>query len=140
MSFDFPAVQHQDAPLALLLDPPAGKPPPAPPPRRSPPQLLRPAALGHDLRHLPQPAPLGRRSRLLRRRLAPHRCHAHWKRDRMTRIATAFAILLAVIVKLTAPAIAPSISQACWNERKRSEEHTSELQSLMRNSYAVSCL
>src|SRR3546814_4834860 len=27
-----------------------------------------------------------------------------------------------------------------WLARARSEEHTSELQSLMRNSYAVSCL
>src|SRR3546814_1072191 len=29
---------------------------------------------------------------------------------------------------------------ASWTERKRSEEHTSELQSLMRISYAVFCL
>src|SRR3546814_12127367 len=29
---------------------------------------------------------------------------------------------------------------AAWTESKRSEEHTSELQSLMRSSYAVFCL
>src|SRR3546814_8669809 len=29
---------------------------------------------------------------------------------------------------------------SCWPRTKRSEEHTSELQSLMRNSYAVFCL
>src|SRR3546814_7636925 len=29
---------------------------------------------------------------------------------------------------------------AWWHETRRSEEHTSELQSLMRNSYAVCCL
>src|SRR3546814_5404558 len=41
----------------------------------------------------------------------------------------------------------PILSQTCfnfahegWNERSRSEEHTSELQSLMRISYAVFCL
>src|SRR3546814_4943402 len=28
----------------------------------------------------------------------------------------------------------------CWNQNARSEEHTSELQSLMRISYAVFCL
>lgn len=36
----------------------------------------------------------------------------------MTRIATAFATLLTVIVTLAAPAIAAPISQAGWNERK----------------------
>src|SRR3546814_1406178 len=30
--------------------------------------------------------------------------------------------------------------QECWQDRHRSEEHTSELQSLMRISYAVFCL
>src|SRR3546814_3458155 len=33
-----------------------------------------------------------------------------------------------------------SIVIPCFNEEKRSEEHTSELQSLMRISYAVFCL
>src|SRR3546814_6138959 len=32
------------------------------------------------------------------------------------------------------------IARGGWYARLRSEEHTSELQSLMRNSYAVSCL
>src|SRR3546814_9217786 len=31
-------------------------------------------------------------------------------------------------------------SRRCRHDRRRSEEHTSELQSLMRNSYAVFCL
>src|SRR3546814_3972995 len=31
-------------------------------------------------------------------------------------------------------------AEAHWKEHMRSEEHTSELQSLMRNSYAVFCL
>src|SRR3546814_3104816 len=43
----------------------------------------------------------------------------------------------------TGPPIAarPSVSTACSiSSRRRSEEHTSELQSLMRISYAVFCL
>src|SRR3546814_5376044 len=36
--------------------------------------------------------------------------------------------------------VLPVLSHATWHlYRKRSEEHTSELQSLMRNSYAVLC-
>src|SRR3546814_1388770 len=34
----------------------------------------------------------------------------------------------------------PFLSPFSWLRRKRSEEHTSELQSLMRSSYAVFCL
>src|SRR3546814_1667801 len=34
----------------------------------------------------------------------------------------------------------PALSESGRSERKRSEEHTSELQSLMRISYAVFCL
>src|SRR3546814_9444888 len=34
----------------------------------------------------------------------------------------------------------PALSTAGWRPRPRSEEHTSELQSLMRISYAVFCL
>src|SRR3546814_1611407 len=34
----------------------------------------------------------------------------------------------------------PSWIDDCWPARRRSEEHTSELQSLMRISYAVFCL
>src|SRR3546814_4748042 len=37
-------------------------------------------------------------------------------------------------------AIAPSVVPSCSRKTKRSEEHTSELQSLMRISYAVFCL
>src|SRR3546814_5789958 len=36
--------------------------------------------------------------------------------------------------------IAPTLQAARWRLSNRSEEHTSELQSLMRNSYAVLCL
>src|SRR3546814_4088332 len=36
--------------------------------------------------------------------------------------------------------ISPDGKTALWFSRDRSEEHTSELQSLMRNSYAVFCL
>src|SRR3546814_470657 len=39
-----------------------------------------------------------------------------------------------------APAIDPATSAAQWRASARSEEHTSELQSLMRISYAVFCL
>src|SRR3546814_8611822 len=47
--------------------------------------------------------------------------------------------LAAAIVRLTSTRMA---SGSCWASRlrKRSEEHTSELQSLMRLSYAVFCL
>src|SRR3546814_6004705 len=42
---------------------------------------------------------------------------------------------------LTADGVSPTISAACANvPYSRSEEHTSELQSLMRHSYAVFCL
>src|SRR3546814_9814369 len=34
----------------------------------------------------------------------------------------------------------PALLEEYWNLRRRSEEHTSELQSLMRISYAVFCL
>src|SRR3546814_7944611 len=43
-------------------------------------------------------------------------------------------------VSLVTCAAAPSLFYADWVERIRSEEHTSELQSLMRSSYAVFCL
>src|SRR3546814_6401126 len=36
--------------------------------------------------------------------------------------------------------LAPSGASDAWRGEIRSEEHTSELQSLMRNSYAVFCL
>src|SRR3546814_12627348 len=46
--------------------------------------------------------------------------------------------------RLTAPALKAQVRlMAAWrvtNEQARSEEHTSELQSLMRTSYAVFCL
>src|SRR3546814_10250902 len=40
----------------------------------------------------------------------------------------------------TAPAVAPVIAESLRTFNQRSEEHTSELQSLMRISYAVFCL
>src|SRR3546814_6563025 len=42
--------------------------------------------------------------------------------------------------RLAASGSMSSASAACAKSRKRSEEHTSELQSLMRISYAVFCL
>src|SRR3546814_5178612 len=55
--------------------------------------------------------------------------------------------ILVGIIKDDSPAKAAAILGApdrsaalLTNERQRSEEHTSELQSLMRNSYAVFCL
>src|SRR3546814_1148172 len=36
--------------------------------------------------------------------------------------------------------IGPAERRLCWSASRRSEEHTSELQSLMRISYAVFCL
>src|SRR3546814_9527061 len=36
--------------------------------------------------------------------------------------------------------VLPVLGHATWHLYRRSEEHTSELQSLMRNSYAVFCL
>src|SRR3546814_5425363 len=44
------------------------------------------------------------------------------------------------LVEGIASALRGSISIAMRKARARSEEHTSELQSLMRNSYAVFCL
>src|SRR3546814_9739640 len=40
----------------------------------------------------------------------------------------------------TFPTRRPARARWCWRSRHRSEEHTSELQSLMRISYAVFCL
>src|SRR3546814_6914774 len=40
----------------------------------------------------------------------------------------------------TGARLARNGNQETWNTAARSEEHTSELQSLMRNSYAVICL
>src|SRR3546814_10867136 len=38
------------------------------------------------------------------------------------------------------PGMEPSVTWMTWSSIRRSEEHTSELQSLMRSSYAVFCL
>src|SRR3546814_3799120 len=51
---------------------------------------------------------------------------AHLPRNRIVRTAPAVIICLR--------------SESSWGTRSRSEEHTSELQSLMRISYAVFCL
>src|SRR3546814_4002508 len=47
---------------------------------------------------------------------------------------------VAETVQMRAMATAPRSDQSTLVERKRSEEHTSELQSLMRITYAVYCL
>src|SRR3546814_5267673 len=44
------------------------------------------------------------------------------------------------LTRMLAPALAPAIRVNAIGPGPRSEEHTSELQSLMRNSYAVFCL
>src|SRR3546814_9107935 len=44
------------------------------------------------------------------------------------------------VINAVTPTAMPIIDAAEIKEMKRSEEHTSELQSLMRNSYAVFCL
>src|SRR3546814_9271966 len=46
----------------------------------------------------------------------------------------------AAIVAVEARGIAPMAEKQLAGAERRSEEHTSELQSLMRNSYAVFCL
>src|SRR3546814_12175043 len=46
----------------------------------------------------------------------------------------------AISTKLLKKSIGPTSSFACSSKGQRSEEHTSELQSLMRISYAVFCL
>src|SRR3546814_4094197 len=52
-----------------------------------------------------------------------------------------WAFLLASIMTISLPAMAsPWIEPGDAQVRERSEEHTSELQSLMRISYAVFCL
>src|SRR3546814_8031341 len=48
---------------------------------------------------------------------------------------------LAILLGATVAATLPALRQRRWAlTQYRSEEHTSELQSLMRNSYAVLCL
>src|SRR3546814_5523850 len=42
--------------------------------------------------------------------------------------------------RCSAPDTVPRLIRAAWTYQPRSEEHTSELQSLMRISYAVFCL
>src|SRR3546814_5752178 len=62
----------------------------------------------------------------------------HHSRDAWAIIPT--AVVLSVIVTVLA-CVATWIGFASFSSlRTRSEEHTSELQSLMRNSYAVFCL
>ena len=64
-----PAREHPYPVLARLPDPAAGKPRRAPRPRHSPLELRRPAAVGHGVRHVPQPSDRRERSRLLPRRV-----------------------------------------------------------------------
>src|SRR3546814_1027742 len=60
--------------------------------------------------------------------------HSRFKQELMTRISgSACAEIIAAASDLEQ-------LDASWLGRKRSEEHTSELQSLMRISYAVFCL
>src|SRR3546814_7892568 len=69
-----------------------------------------------------------------------HGSHSH----RGTEAEPAASVSRRVIQQTLAAAHLPGIRAACRapqrHPNRRSEEHTSELQSLMRNSYAVFCL
>src|SRR3546814_2833360 len=56
------------------------------------------------------------------------------------RIATVFVIATSLLSSFLQGAVAPVLAARRSSRRLRSEEHTSELQSLMRISYAVFCL
>src|SRR3546814_2420925 len=62
--------------------------------------------------------------------------------DRVAALCLAFSPVMAVAVESCTPNIYPDAAVGCSivRLRGRSEEHTSELQSLMRISYAVFCL
>src|SRR3546814_3447754 len=60
-------------------------------------------------------------------------------RDTPVRIGKPYTVRGATYVPAAAPAY-DAIGYASWYGSERSEEHTSELQSLMRISYAVFCL
>src|SRR3546814_5802410 len=87
--------------------------------------------------------PIYRRIRHHHARLARHRLPAE---DRLSdeggprRQGTGHSRSLAEDRRLSAAARTAAGSQALHPPRRRSEEHTSELQSLMRISYAVFCL
>src|SRR3546814_6610647 len=53
---------------------------------------------------------------------------------------TATAARASIGTKRRSPPLLVPLPPGCWTEWVRSEEHTSELQSLMRISYAVFCL
>src|SRR3546814_8333600 len=83
---------------------------------------------------------LERRTRLARRL---HRIDADTMRMRVigARVgAHAIAVEIDDQHRALPRTVACQIAQAFTQKRFRSEEHTSELQSLMRNSYAVFCL
>src|SRR3546814_8769650 len=94
-------------------------PRPSPPPRCSPPAASAPAS-----RSLPR-WPSGRRA------CGPARCGSRWRRPtcRPRRSSSS-----------STPARATPCARGPSPASRRSEEHTSELQSLMRISYAVFCL
>src|SRR3546814_1114439 len=94
----------------------------------------------------PLSAPFSFRSResgqigLIERRGARRRSFKAWSKTMLKKIFSGIAIA-AMMATTAAPtaALAHDRGKHHWH-KKRSEEHTSELQSLMRISYAVFCL
>src|SRR3546814_7175685 len=86
----------------------------------------------HDIHHRLTPIEAGR----LGRDLEPYR--PFWLED-ATPAENQEAFRL-IRQHTTAPLAVGEIFNSIWDAKDRSEEHTSELQSLMRNSYAVFCL
>src|SRR3546814_2457399 len=80
---------------------------------------------------------LFRSDEVLRRKVAVKVLHPHLGAD--DTFITRFRQEAVAAARLTHPGIV-SIYDTCSDDGLRSEEHTSELQSLMRNSYAVFCL
>src|SRR3546814_10524002 len=69
-----------------------------------------------------------------------HGPHLPLDTDTTIAVAVAEAVAATLAGHLPGTWVAPALSYGSSGEHQRSEEHTSELQSLMRISYAVFCL